>query len=600
LRFTIEADDFQRQVCSVNSVVSVNVGLPRDVEWQGKLVHTGIWKKPVIGRVMARRLNLEGDGQGDLAGHGGEHRAVMVYQLASYRYWQQQLQRHDFEYGQFGENLTVEGLADDEVCIGDRYRIGGALFEVTQPRVTCYRVGIRMLNPQMPSLLVSHKRPGFYFRVIEEGEIGAGDEIVKVAEGPERITVAEIDGLLYLPGHPRERLQRAIRIPALSAGWKGSLQALAADDGKDGNAGLARSASAPPAWRGFRPLRVVAVQVESADVRSFLLESEDRSPLPAALPGQFLVFKLDLDGHSVPVMRSYSMSGPPGSGTYRISVKRADGEGSHFFHDHIQAGDVLQVSAPRGNFTLAADNRPVVLLSAGIGATPVLAMLHSLAAAAINSNREIWWCYGARNGREHPFAVEARRLLADLPQSHSFIAYSNPEVEDQQGQDYDATGRLSLSSLQQLHVPETADFYLCGPPAFLTGLTAGLASWGVPYSRIHSEIFGTESAVTPGIASTKPVAPHAPSGARGAGPQVSFTRSGLSVPWDDRFQSILEFAEACDVPVRWACRVGVCHTCESALIDGEVRYAPEPLDRPRDGNLLICCSTPLAGIELDL
>jgi ferredoxin-NADP reductase/MOSC domain-containing protein YiiM/ferredoxin len=585
----------------VSSVVSVNVGLPRDVEWQGKLVHTGIWKKPVTGRVMARRLNLDGDGQGDLAGHGGENRAVMVYQLASYRYWQQQLQRQDFEYGQFGENLTVDGLADDEVCIGDRYRIGGALFEVTQPRVTCYRVGIRMLNPQMPSLLVSHKRPGFYFRVIEEGEIGAGDEIVKVAEGPEQVTVAEIDGLLYLPGHPPELLQRALRIPALPAGWRGSLQALVAVEDKDkqGNAGLAPS-SPPPAWRGFRSLRVAAVHPESVDVRSFVLESEDRSPLPAPLPGQFLVFKLDLDNHSAPVMRSYSMSGPPGTGTYRISVKRADGEGSQFFHDHIQAGDLLQVSAPRGNFTLAADNRPVVLLSAGIGATPVLSMLYSLAAGAANSRREIWWCYGARNGREHPFAAEAARLLADLPHSHSFIAYSEPEAHDQQGKDYDASGRLNLSSLQQLHVPRTADFYLCGPPAFLTDLTAGLRSWGVPYSCIHSEIFGTESAVTPGIASTTRKDPHPPSGATGTGPQVSFTRSGLAVPWDNRFQSILEFAEACDVPVRWACRAGVCHTCESALIDGEVRYAPEPLDRPGEGNLLICCSTPLGAIELDL
>ena len=218
----------------MNAVVSVNVGLPRDVQWQGKVVYTGVWKKPVTGRVMARRLNLDGDGQGDLGGHGGENRAVMVYQLDSYRYWQNQLKRNDFEYGQFGENLTVEGLADNEVCIGDRYRIGGALFEVSQPRVTCYRVGIRMGDPLLPSLLVSHKRPGFYFRVIEEGEIGAGDEIVKVVDGPEQLTVAEIDGLLYLPGHPREQLQRALRIPALPAGWKGSLEALLAEYGELG------------------------------------------------------------------------------------------------------------------------------------------------------------------------------------------------------------------------------------------------------------------------------------------------------------------------------------------------------------------------------
>ncbi len=133
-------------------LLSVNVGLPRDIQWRGRTVHTGIWKDPVPGRCRARRLNLDGDGQGDLAGHGGEQRAVFVYQIESYRHWQEQLRRADFVYGQFGENFTVEGLADDEVCIGDRYRIGSASFEVTQPRVTCYRVGIRLNEPRMPAL----------------------------------------------------------------------------------------------------------------------------------------------------------------------------------------------------------------------------------------------------------------------------------------------------------------------------------------------------------------------------------------------------------------------------------------------------------------
>jgi MOSC domain-containing protein YiiM len=320
----------------VPSVVSVNVGLPRDVAWQGKIVHTAVWKRPIAGRVMARRLNLDGDGQGDRAGHGGEHRAVMVYQLDSYRYWEAYLQRHDFEYGQFGENLTVDGLPDHEVCIGDRYRIGGALFEVTQPRVTCYRVGIRMNKPAMPALLVSHRRPGFYFRVIEEGEIGPGDEIAKVADGPEHVTVEEIDGLLYLPEHTPEQLQRALRVPALSAGWEGSLKSLLAAAEKhdrSGNAGLAPSSAPPPVWPGFRSLRVVAVQRESVDVLSFVLESEDHGPLPAPLPGQFLVFKLELAKDSDPILRSYSMSGPPGAGTYRVSVRRAAGAGSRYFHD---------------------------------------------------------------------------------------------------------------------------------------------------------------------------------------------------------------------------------------------------------------------------
>jgi ferredoxin-NADP reductase/MOSC domain-containing protein YiiM len=583
-------------------LVSVNVGLPADVTWQGKIVRTAVWKRSVAGRVMARRLNLDGDGQGDTAGHGGEHRAVMVYQLDSYRYWESYLQRRDFEHGQFGENLTVDGLADDEVCIGDRYRIGGALFEVTQPRVTCYRVGIRMNNPQMAALLVSHRRPGFYCRVLEEGEIGAGDEIVKVADGPERVTVRELDGLLYLPGHSIDQLQRALRIPSLSAGWRGSLEALAAarNQPQGGNAGLAPSSAPPPAWPGFRSLRVAAVKRESVDVFSFVLESEDCTPLPSPLPGQFLVFKLELDKSSSPILRSYSMSGPPRAGTWRVSVKRSTGVGSRYFHDSLQVGDVLQVSAPRGSFTLSPGNDPVILLSAGIGATPVLAMLHALAASGAGSTREIWWCYAARNGTEHPFAAEVRALLSSLPNSHALIVYSRPGEADRLGQDYDASGHLDLSFLRRLQAPRKADFYLCGPIAFLSGLTAELKSWGVPASSIHSEKFGAESSITPGIAATASLPAHPPSGEAGTGPAVSFTRSGLTVPWNSNYGSLLEFAEACDVPVRWSCRTGVCHMCESGLIDGRIGYAPEPLDRPAEGNILICCSSPLTAIELDL
>src|ERR1700685_2422416 len=230
-------------------MLSVNVGLPRDVTWNGKTVRTAIWKSPVEGRQMVRKLNVVGDAQGDLSGHGGEQRAVFVYQMESCHYWERFLGRNDFTFGQFGENFTVEGLSDNEVCIGDRYRIDGAEFEATQPRVTCYRVGIRMNEPRMAALLVAHHRPGFYFRVLQEGEVGAGDEIVKITDGPERISVADVDALLYLPGHSRDQLQRALRIPALSKGWQSSFEAILAQESSpkpgDGNPGLANEEQAP-------------------------------------------------------------------------------------------------------------------------------------------------------------------------------------------------------------------------------------------------------------------------------------------------------------------------------------------------------------------
>src|SRR5580704_18083968 len=237
-------------------LVSVNVGRPREIAWRGKMVYTSVWKEPVEGRRLVRRLNVDGDAQGDLTGHGGEHRAVLVYQMDSYPHWEGELKRHDFTFGQFGENFTVEGLADSEVSIGDRFQIGGAEFEVTQPRVTCYRVGIRMNEPQMAALLVAHRRPGFYLRVLKEGEVGAGDEIVRIASVPERLTVAECDALLYLPGATKEALERALRIPALSAGWKSSfeaiLQQMTHPGSRTGNAGLTSSEQMVTAAPGFR------------------------------------------------------------------------------------------------------------------------------------------------------------------------------------------------------------------------------------------------------------------------------------------------------------------------------------------------------------
>ena len=581
-------------------LISVNVGLPRDVEWKGRRVHTAIWKQPVNGRIAARHLNLDGDGQGDLAGHGGEHRAVMVYQTDAYRYWETYLGRNEFSWGQFGENFTVAGLPDDEVCIGDRYRIGSALFEVTQPRVTCYRLGIRMGEPAMAALLVSHHRPGFYFRVIEEGEVGAGDEITKIAESPERITVASVDGLLYLPNPSRELLERSLRVPALSPGWKGSFQALLEQSGpQSGNPGLKASSGPARAWQGFRPMRVIRREQETAGVVSLYLEQPDGALPPAALPGQFLSLRLRTRPDGPALLRNYSMSGMPGAANYRVSVKReVNGAVSPYLHDHVQAGDVIEVSAPRGGFTLGPGDAPVVLLSAGIGATPLLAMLHSLSSAA--SSRQIWWIYGARNRAEHPFAKESRGLLRMLVNSRSHVVYSKPDAEGRLGVDYYSDGHVDAPLLDRLGVPRDADVYLCGPSSFLRDLIAGLKTWGADSARIHSEVFGPEAPMTPGIAQTSRLPVHVPAGEPGAGPQVSFIRSGLTVSWNSRFSSLLELAEACDVSVQWSCRTGVCHRCESPLIGGTVSYEPDPLEPPAVGNVLTCCSRPNGDIEVDL
>jgi ferredoxin-NADP reductase/MOSC domain-containing protein YiiM len=581
-------------------LLSLNVGLPREITWSGKTVRTAIWKLPVTGRRMVRMLNIDGDAQADLAGHGGEQRAVFVYQRQSHQYWEHLLGRRDFTLGQFGENFTVEGLADNEVCVGDRYRIGDAIFEVTQPRVTCYRVGIRLSEPRMPALLVAHRRPGFYFRVLQEGEVGAGDDIAKIADGPERMTVADIDALLYLPGHSREQLERALRIPALSKGWQSSFQAMLKQESSakvEGNPGLANEEPAP-AWAGFRRMTVASVRKESDSVTSFVMTPVDGRPLPIAQPGQFAVLRLQVDHDKPQLIRTYSLSDLPSIDHFRISVKSEfHGIGSSFLCTRVREGDVLEVSAPRGSFTLRSGDDPVVLLSAGIGATPVMSMLHQLAAE--KSPRRVWWIYGARNHSNHPFAEESRLLLQELPRGRSYIVYSRPSANDEPGVNFDTEGHIEAALLEKLGVPPKADFYLCGPSSFLRDIREGLLRWGVRVENVHTETFGALDGITPGL---KPSvhSPHQPTGETGSGPSVSFARSGISVAWNARFGSLLELAEACDVAVRWSCRTGVCHTCMTGLIGGSIIYHPEPLEKPAPGNVLVCCSQPRASVILDL
>jgi len=555
------------------TVLAVNVGRPKDVGWNGKTVYTGVWKEPVEGPAMVRRLNIDGDGQGDTAGHGGEMRAVLVYQIESYRYWEQHFGRDDFVYGQFGENLTVDGLPDDEVCIGDRYRIGEAEFEVTQPRVTCYRVGMRMGEPELPALLVSHHRPGFYCRVITEGHIQAGDRIVKTKTGPGALSVADVDALLYLPNRDVAKLRIATQIPALSPGWLGSFRDL-----------LEETATPKPAWDGFRPLRVTEVIPETATVSSIRLAAADGSRLPAARAGQYLTFKLADAGLPVPV-RSYSLSSSPGTGSYRISVKHEPhGVGSGYLTTKLRPGAVLEVAAPRGEFVLDESTGPIVLLSAGIGVTPVLSMLHDLTAQ--RSTREVWWIHCARGPDEHPLAAEARELLGSLPNTHEYICYTA------------TAGRLTKDKLVDLDLPVDATAYICGPTGFMADMRDALTALGIDPAGIRTELFGALPPTNPGITDQTTRPPHQPPGPPGNGPLVTFARSGVSTPFRDG--SLLELAEKCDVPTRWSCRTGVCHNCITPLLSGEVTYSPTPLEPPPEGQTLVCCARPTTDLVLDM
>jgi ferredoxin-NADP reductase/MOSC domain-containing protein YiiM len=564
------------------TLVSVNVGMPADVAWRGKTVHTGIYKDPVQGPVMVRRLNIDGDGQGDLNGHGGEQRAVMVYQTESYDHWQHHFGRDDLRPGMFGENFTITGLGDHEVCIGDRYRIGEAEFEVTQPRVTCFRVGMRLGEPDMPNLLVAHHRPGFYFRVITEGLVAAGDEIVRTRHGHHQLSVADIDALLYLPDRDAGMLRKAVDVPVLSPGWQQSFaELLAAQDNHPG-------ASSPPVgvepgWPGFLTLRVAETRQEGPGVLSIELEASDGGTLPVAKPGQFLTLRVPAADPAP--LRSYSLSSA--GARYRISVKREEqGRVSGWIHANVRAGTIVEAAAPRGDFYLGDETVPVVLVSAGIGITPVLAMLHALAAQ--HSVREIWWLHITRDAQSLAFGGEVSELIESLINARQRVFYTTE------------AGRPDAAAIAALGLPRHAIAYRCGPQLFMTDMRSALTGAGIDESRIHSERFGALPPINPGITDAPHRTPHVPDGPPGTGPAVSFARSGITVNWSENYDSILELAEACDVPTRFSCRSGVCHICVTPLVDGTITYRQPPLELPAEGSVLICSAQPCTGVVLDL
>jgi ferredoxin-NADP reductase len=453
-----------------------------------------------------------------------------------------------------------------------------------------------MGEPELPALLVGHHRPGFYMRVVTEGHIQAGDPIVRTRTGPHALTVADTDALLYLPERDAAKLRAALRIPALSPGWQESFRELVAADA-GGTAPGAGPAGAPPAWAAFRPLRVTRVVRETAAVSSIYLAAPDGSPLPAARAGQYLTLRIPGAARSAPV-RSYSLSSAPGAGSYRISVKHEPhGTVSGYLTSSVRPGAVLDVAAPRGDFVLDHGTGPVLLISAGIGVTPVLSMLHELAAAP--SDREVWWIHGGRGPDEDALAVEVADLLAALPHAHEHVFWSRATAAERlRGRV--ASGRLTSAALTALGVPATADAYVCGPASFMTDVRDALTAIGVEPARIHTELFGALPPINPGVTDRTVRPPHQPSGPVGTGPLVTFARSGISTPFTADARSVLELADACDVPSRWSCRTGVCHTCVTPLLSGDVTYAPDPLEPPPGGQVLICCARPATDIVLDM
>lgn len=580
-------------------LISVNVSLPKEVPYLGRTITTGIFKEPVQGRVMVRRLNIDGDDQADRRVHGvGFDMAVYVYPFEHYAFWGKELGRDGFPYGQFGENLTVEGLSENTVRIGDTFRVGGTLLQVSQPRVPCYKFALRMEEgPYFPARFQETGRMGFYCRVLQEGEIGAGDSIELVDGDNDAVTIAEFIRIYLYETHEPESLKRALASRFLSDPWRVHLEKMFKK---------AEPVKGPRGWEGFRAFIVESRVPESETITSFYLKPQDGEPLPPYMPGQFLTFRLNIPEHSNPVMRTYSLSDSPNhQDYYRVTIKRlpapADPPGlppglsSNYFCDHVQPGARLCVKAPRGKFYLDPnDTTPVVLLSGGVGLTPMISMLNAIIASG--STRPVWFVHGARDGREHAMGTRTRRIAAENDNVNVHVSYSQPQPEDIEGRDYDSRGHVTIELLKRVLPSAAYDFYLCGPTPFMKSLYNGLLKWGVAETRINYEFFGPVSELKE---STEAASKGPASSEDQAEVEVTFANAGLTVRWDPTLESILDLAEAQGLRPDFSCRTGICHTCTSKLLEGEVEYITEPLDMPDPGCVLICCSKPKTNLVIE-
>jgi uncharacterized protein len=348
---------------------------------------------------------------------------------------------------------------------------------------------------------------------------------------------------------------------------------------------------------GFHPLKVVARVRESSIITSFYLTPVDPYQWRDYLPGQFLTFKIPKPDGTGFAPRNYSLSGPCGkTGEYRISIKREpDGLASNYFHDHMDVGGTVMALAPRGEFVLdRASARPVVLLSGGVGLTPMVSMLHDLAETR---DRNVLFLHACENGDVHAMRDEVLSLVNAHDRLRAHFVYRNPTELDCTATKFDSEGVVTKALLQSLLPLDDYDFYLCGPPAFMQVIYRMLRDLGVQKQRIAYEFFGPATVLDTEV---KPVAPKMAAALSTDLPIVEFRKSGITANWDGASESLLAFAEAQGLSPAFSCRAGICSTCKSGLISGEVKYFEDPLDDVEAGFALLCCSKPAGSIILDL
>jgi len=573
-------------------VIAVSTSVPRMMDIRGRPTLTSIVRAPHPGPL---RFAAGGPDGNQTAVHTEE---ALATSAEGYDYWTRELgvPRAQWTDCYWGENLMLSGLDERTLRIGDRLEIGShAVFEVTSPRNPCFKLAWRLGQPDsFLRDLVASGRTGFYLRVVVPGDVEAGDQIVLRSPATAGVTVAELAHLLHEKAPDPARLAAVLTAPALGRQAAGMIRSRIAQLTEGARCRRGR-------WTGWRRFTVKDIACESPEVRSFRLAPADEGELAEFRAGQFLTVRLPAaDGQSV--TRAWSLSDyEEGGATYRLTVRRMQGgRGSSYLHDAVSVGDAVDARCPAGAFTLDRGTFfRVALISAGIGVTPLLAMLK--AHARRPEPPPLLWIHSTRAGGTHVLRGEVAAVLEAHPQFKAHINYTAPEAEDVPGIHYHQAGRLTPERLVQLlgssyllrpfgreiELPAQAGlFYICGPGAFAAWVRSALIEFGVDPGAILTEHFGRPAESQPAVARC----------------EVRFNRSGKTVTWHgERDISLLELAEESGIEAASMCRAGSCHTCEAPLIAGAVRYALEPPAPPQPGRALICCARPASSVlELDL
>lgn len=576
----------------IGRVSDVSAGRATSMRVQGETITSGFAKGPVEGRLHVGLDGLDIDDHVDDA--LDRDRALLLYQRSYYDDWNDELGR-DLPAGTFGENLTVEAPPDADIRLGAELRIGTARLRVTQPRIPCRKMAVRLQEGDgFPGRYLRSGRLGFFCAVTEPGDLGAGDAIELMHPGVEGMSVADMAQILYLEGGSPERLRRMLGVPELPATWRAKTERL-----------LSRMAAQDHDWAKERELTVRAVRHEAADVVSLELEDPGGRRLPPYEAGQFLTVVLELPGRDEPVQRNYTLIGRTADDSgYRIAVKRErapegakdvpDGLASGHVHDVVSAGSRIAARRPMGRFIVEPSARPVVLVSAGIGVTPMLAMLRQLRDCPLQRN--VYFFHGARSSEHHAFAAEVSEIVESRDFMRLHVLYSRPSEQDILRGNFQAQGRLSVSVLERVLPSLHADYYVCGPSGFIEDIVGGLTERQVSSERIHFEYFGAAPA---------PAMEESDLGAEvldahGRVITVTFARSGVTAPWRENLFSILALAERAGMRPDASCRTGLCGTCVSAINSGSIEYAISPLQETSEGEVLICCARPTSSLTLDV